>query len=139
MWRRLFPVDCTGRVQPSFSEQLLCRNAQWFRSGRVFQAHRLLNNSTLCASVIKKREGGFCTRISSRPGHTVEYDPFIKSQRALYKGPSKLKGLMWCKFGHIPFTIRTNDTRALCHLVGKEERCVHQRASVGPDQRECCR
>ena len=31
--------------------------------------------------------------------HTVEYDPFIKSQLA---SRNQLSDLMWCKFGHVP-------------------------------------
>ena len=31
--------------------------------------------------------------------HTVEYEPFIRSQLA---SRNSLQGLMWCKFGHVP-------------------------------------
>ena len=35
----------------------------------------------------------------TRGHHTVEHDPFIKSQLA---SRNWLQGLMWCKFGHVP-------------------------------------
>jgi len=34
--------------------------------------------------------------------HTMEYDPFIKSQLA---SRNELEGLMWCKFGHVTLKI----------------------------------
>ena len=32
------------------------------------------------------------------PEHTVDYDPFIKSQLASH---NQFQGLTWCKFGHV--------------------------------------
>ena len=41
--------------------------------------------------------------------HTVDYDPFIKSQLA---SRNWLKGLMWCKFGHVTVELSSGDLDA---------------------------
>ena len=53
------PPQASGWPPPgqiSIQEQLHHRNVQRFRSGLVFEAHRLLYHSSLGLSVIKKRD-----------------------------------------------------------------------------------
>ena len=52
---RLFR-SCPARLHLLVGEQLLSRNVERFRGGLVFQAHRLLNHSTLGSRVTKKKK-----------------------------------------------------------------------------------
>ena len=55
------PHDLFHEVRPllgrvfAYGEQLLNRNVQRFRGGLVFEAHRLVNHSTLGLRIIKKK------------------------------------------------------------------------------------
>ena len=65
-----------------------------------------------------------CT--GSRPNHTMEFNPFIKSQLASH---NQLGGVMWCKFGHV--TPERNPLTPLCgKVVGNVNAFISQNVFI---------
>jgi len=105
----------------SIQEQLLYRNVQRFRGGLVFKAHRLVYHLTLGLRILKKKttpgiwgardqvgtlKGLKQVELNGPPSnaegreqsHTVEHDPFIKSQPTFR---NQFQGQIWCNFSHV--------------------------------------
>jgi len=91
----------TVEYQFSIQEQLLYRNVQRFREGLVFEAHRLLYQSTLDLGVIKKRreyqeqEGGDALS-GQRSGRFLPPDPAGSGRRSYSPVLARTVRLAWC-------------------------------------------
>ena len=82
------------------------------------QRHKRLHIQAVRYMYSLKNQASGCVRIDNkktiRAHHTVDYDPFIKSQVA---SSNQVEGLMRCKFGHVALILGGNETLEVHHVI----------------------